>query len=94
MYLLKSGPAQGRGSCSANGKLVHSRQSGKPREERAETGRYRLLFALYSEDRDRLPKRDPNYGGLSRLRDEVAERIDAGTTLSGRPPRPGRCNKA
>jgi hypothetical protein len=45
---------------------------------------YRLLFALYAEDRDLLPKRDPNYGGLSRLRDEVAERIDAGTTLSGR----------
>jgi hypothetical protein len=45
---------------------------------------YRLLFALYAEDRDLLPKRDPNYGGLSRLRDEIAERIDAGTTLSGR----------
>ena len=44
----------------------------------------RLLFALYAEDRDLLPKRDPNYGGLSQLRDEVAERIDAGTTLSGR----------
>jgi hypothetical protein len=45
---------------------------------------YRLLFALYAEDRDLLPKRDPNYGGLSRLRDDIAERIDAGTTLSGR----------
>src|SRR5579859_2060440 len=45
---------------------------------------YRLLFALYAEDRDLLPKRDPNYGGLSRLRDEVAQRIDGGTILSGR----------
>ena len=52
--------------------------------EAALTLLYRLLFALYAEDRDLLPKRDPNYGGLSRLRDEVAERIDAGTTLSGR----------
>jgi hypothetical protein len=45
---------------------------------------YRLLFALYAEDRDLLPKRDPNYGGLSHLRDEIAERIDSGATLSGR----------
>ena len=45
---------------------------------------YRLLFALYAEDRDLLPKRDPRYGGLSRLRDEVAERFDAGTALSRR----------
>lgn len=52
--------------------------------EAALTLLYRLLFALYAEDRDLLPKRDPNYGGLSRLRDEVAERIDARTTLSGR----------
>jgi Eco57I restriction-modification methylase len=52
--------------------------------EAAFTLLYRLLFALYAEDRDLLPKRDPNYGGLSRLRDEVAERIDAGTVLSGR----------
>ncbi len=52
--------------------------------EAALTLLYRLLFALYAEDRDLLPKRDPNYGGLSRLRDEVAERVDAGTTLSGR----------
>ena len=52
--------------------------------EAALTLLYRLLFALYAEDRDLLPKRDPNYGGLSRLRDDVAERIDAGTTLSGR----------
>jgi hypothetical protein len=52
--------------------------------EAALTLLYRLLFALYAEDRDLLPKRDPNYGGLSRLRDEIAERVDAGTTLSGR----------
>ncbi len=43
---------------------------------------YRLLFALFAEDRDLLPKRDPRYGGLAHLRDEVAERIDRGTTLS------------
>jgi hypothetical protein len=52
--------------------------------EAAFTLLYRLLFALYAEDRDLLPKRDPNYGGLSRLRDEIAERIDADTRLSGR----------
>jgi len=52
--------------------------------EAAFTLLYRLLFALYAEDRDLLPKRDPNYGGLSRLRDDIAERVDAGTTLSGR----------
>ena len=52
--------------------------------EAALTLLYRLLFALYAEDRDLLPKRDPNYGGLSRLRDEIAERMDAGTVLSGR----------
>jgi hypothetical protein len=50
--------------------------------EAALTLLYRLLFALYAEDRDLLPKRDPRYGGLSRLRDEIAERIDAGTVLS------------
>jgi hypothetical protein len=54
---------------------------GKVREA-ALTLFYRLLFALYAEDRDLLPKRDPRYGGLSRLRDEIAERIDAGTVLS------------
>ncbi len=43
---------------------------------------YRLLFALYAEDRDLLPKRDAGYGGLWRLRDEVAERIESRTTLS------------
>jgi hypothetical protein len=45
---------------------------------------YRLLFALYAEDRDLLPKRDPKCDGLSRLRDEIAERIDASSALSGR----------
>src|SRR6266446_411072 len=54
---------------------------GKVREA-ALTLLYRLLFALYAEDRDLLPKRDPRYGGLSRLRDEIAERIDTGTVLS------------
>ena len=52
--------------------------------EAALTLLYRLLFALYAEDRDLLPKRDPNYGGLSRVRDEIADLIDAETTLSGR----------
>jgi hypothetical protein len=52
--------------------------------EAALTMLYRLLFALYAEDRDLLPKRDPNYGGLSRLRDEIAARVDKGTVLSGR----------
>ncbi len=43
---------------------------------------YRLLFLLYAEDRDLLPKRDAKYGGLSKLRDDIAERVDAETQLS------------
>jgi hypothetical protein len=43
---------------------------------------YRLLFLLYAEDRDLLPKRDAKYGGLSKLRDDIAERVDAETELS------------
>src|SRR5262249_25102014 len=45
---------------------------------------YRLLFALYAEDRGLLPKRDPNYGSLSLAPHETAKRIDSGTLLSGR----------
>jgi hypothetical protein len=52
--------------------------------EAALTLLYRLLFALYAEDRDLLPKRDPKYDGLSRLRDQIAEHLDAGPKLSGK----------
>jgi hypothetical protein len=47
---------------------------------------YRLLFALYAEDRDLLPRRDPRYDdyGLSHLRNDVAERLDANARLSAR----------
>lgn len=47
---------------------------------------YRLLFALYAEDRDLLPRRDPRYDdyGLSHLRNDVAERLDANGKLSAR----------
>lgn len=40
---------------------------------------YRLLFALYAEDRDLLPRHDPKYDdyGLSmRVREDIARRID------------------
>lgn len=50
---------------------------------------YRLLFTLYAEDRDLLPKADPHYDdyGLSlRVRDDIARRIDKPETLSSRRP--------
>ena len=45
---------------------------------------YRLLFALYAEDRDLLPPGDTRYDdyALSALRDRVASHIDARDTLS------------
>ena len=45
---------------------------------------YRLLFALYAEDRDLLPPQDPRYDdyALSALRDRVAHHVDAGGALS------------
>jgi hypothetical protein len=46
---------------------------------------YRLLFILYAEDRDLLPRRDPRYedhGLFKRVRQEVAKRIDDGATFS------------
>jgi hypothetical protein len=47
---------------------------------------YRILFVLYAEDRNLLPTSDKNYAGyaLSRLREDVANRIDDGATLSDR----------
>ncbi len=46
---------------------------------------YRLLFILYAEDRDLLPRRDARYedhGLFKRVRQEVAKRIDDGVTFS------------
>ncbi len=45
---------------------------------------YRLLFLLYAEDRDLLPVHHAGYQprSLSRLREEVAQAIDSGRTLS------------
>ncbi|MEI9990292.1 MAG: hypothetical protein WDM86_09655 [Rhizomicrobium sp.] len=46
---------------------------------------YRLLFILYAEDRDLLPKRDKRYaeyGLFKRVRLEVAQRIDDSDTFS------------
>ena len=50
---------------------------------------YRLLFTLYAEDRDLLPKADPHYDdyGLSlRVRDDIARRLDKPDTLSKKRP--------
>ena len=50
---------------------------------------YRLLFILYAEDRDLLPKRDKrydDYGLFKRVRLEIAKRIDDEDTLSGKAP--------
>ncbi|MGO9744535.1 MAG: Eco57I restriction-modification methylase domain-containing protein [Roseiarcus sp.] len=54
--------------------------------EAALTLLYRLLFALYAEDRDLLPAHDARYKpySLSALRDEIAERVDAGVAFSGK----------
>lgn len=46
---------------------------------------YRLLFVLYAEDRDLLPKRDKryeDYGLFKRVRQDVANQIDGGATFS------------
>lgn len=45
---------------------------------------YRLLFLFYAEDRDLLPIRSETYKNysLSKIRDEVAAKIDRGETLS------------
>lgn len=54
--------------------------------EAALTLLYRLLFALYAEDRDLLPRRSRDYDdyGLSPWRDGIGERIDAGDRFSAR----------
>ncbi len=54
--------------------------------EAALTVLYRLLFALYAEDRDLLPAHDRNYSAysLSGVRDDIAARLDAGTETSRR----------
>ena len=45
---------------------------------------YRLLFLFYAEDRNLLPVRDARYAPYSvrRLREEVREKVDAGTRFS------------
>ena len=52
--------------------------------EAALTTLYRLLFALYAEDRDLLPAHDRKYDdySLSKMRNSVAERLDAGHAFS------------
>lgn len=48
---------------------------------------YRLLFTLYAEDRDLLPKSDEKYDDYSlskQVRDEIARQIDESDTLSTR----------
>jgi len=52
--------------------------------EAALTVLYRLLFALYAEDRDLLPAHDRKYNAysLSGVRDDVAQRLDKGTEPS------------
>ena len=46
---------------------------------------YRLLFVLYAEDRDLLPRRDRRFDdyALTTLRQTIAERADRGDALSG-----------
>lgn len=47
---------------------------------------YRLLFALYAEDRDLLPTRDRRFDNyaLSTIRDEVANRLDMSDAMTNR----------
>lgn len=57
--------------------------------EAAFTFLYRLLFTLYAEDRELLPRADPDYDdyGLSaRVRDDIARRIDRPDALSNKRP--------
>jgi hypothetical protein len=57
--------------------------------EAAFTFLYRLLFTLYAEDRDMLPKRDRDYDdyGLSKpVREHIAKRLDDGEGMSDRRP--------
>lgn len=54
--------------------------------EAALTALYRLLFALYAEDRDLLPTRSREFDdySLSKLRDEAARRLAEADSLSSR----------
>jgi hypothetical protein len=48
---------------------------------------YRLLFILYAEDRDLLPRRDKRYeeyGLFKGVRQDIASKIDSGTTFSAK----------
>ena len=47
---------------------------------------YRLLFALYAEDRDLLPTRDRRFDdyALSKIRDDIADRLDRDDALTNR----------
>src|SRR5579885_571776 len=48
---------------------------------------YRLLFILYAEDRDLLPKRDKryeDYGLFKGVRQDIAAKIDSGATFSAK----------
>ena len=72
-------------------RLVSALAAAAPKEALAEirqaamTLLYRLLFILYAEDRDLLPRRDKRYedhGLFKRVRQEVAQRIDDGAIFS------------
>jgi hypothetical protein len=54
--------------------------------EAALTMLYRLLFALYAEDRDLLPARDRRFdnNALSPIRDEIADRVDRADPITNR----------
>jgi hypothetical protein len=54
--------------------------------EAALTMLYRLLFALYAEDRDLLPTRDRRFDdyALSGIRDDIAERLDRDDAFTNR----------
>ncbi len=54
--------------------------------EAALTLLYRLLFVLYAEDRDLLPRRDRRFAdySLSELRERIGERIDVAFLFSGK----------
>ncbi len=54
--------------------------------EAALTMLYRLLFALYAEDRDLLPTRDSKFDGyaLSKIRDDIAGRRDRDDAFTNR----------
>lgn len=78
-------PGLVRALCATVGTTPDPAALGEVREA-ALTLLYRLLFALYAEDRDLLPATDPRYDdySLSKIRNDIARRLDQNDMFSTR----------